>query len=465
MHRRIPLVPHKRPRILTFNFTVGELDLFGKAGFNARGGSLGLEEGQYYCPLAFQDVEVLFVRLVDGGADKLRCYRAADESTDQTKDLPALVGDVAHRHGWIVVFVAAQYASELECFGIPGYGVRQDGATFEPAWKGPEPGRPRVAKFPRFRGQALGLKGAEPETAIIRKYIEAAAPHLRVLDTLPLRPSDAGSRVEWLATDEAASPSALAVKIHLYRTGDPMRGGVLLLPNFGDRTADVALDLLRGPIAEANPSLFDSPEAPWLNDYLPAPALAIENERASAEKELAERMADLESQREAAILRWKWLLDLLITDGDLLKGAVAGALSFLGYSVTDLDQEAGPKREDLRVTSNGYFALVEVKGTERGAAESFVGDLERYQLRYAREKKVSPPPGVLVVNHSRTLDPKMRAERFYRGDAIADRCKASGITALETLWLHRACQDILAGTKTREEVRARIELPGLLAAT
>lgn len=458
---RIVLHPHKRPRILAVNFTPAEVKKLQDGGWSARRGATGLHDGGDFCiPGALQDFEVLLLRIEEGAFEAAK--RPSEDSVVKEPTFAALVHDLWVRGGWTLVFVATSKPDDLSGIALAeDLGVRMFRGLPFPRHLDPPKGVSAPPLFPVFLGQTVWVAEGEPEGEILRAFMNAMrAP--RILDAKPFARHEYGEpNRTWIAGDHSGTGCALAVRFDPQGAYREPHGGILVLPDFNDSVA-VAVALLEGSVVNANPALFDSPESPWLNAYLPHPARELEEQRCAFEKDAGARLLAFEARRDEEIGRYRWLLQLLTSEGSDLVAATAKAFEYLGYTVRDMDEaEAVAKREDLRITDGSFLALVEVKGTKRGPAEDFIGQAIEHANRYARETNGPPPPCVLLVNHSRLLPPDRRPA-FYAATHVKDRLARNGIIAIDSGALHQACQAVLAGNASLESVRARIRVPGIV---
>jgi hypothetical protein len=61
------------------------------------------------------------------------------------------------------------------------------------------------------------------------------------------------------------------------------------------------------------------------------------------------------------------------------------------------------------------------------------------------------------------LHPDRRNPRFYTDSEVHARCVEQLITAIDSVALHRLCQAVLNGEKTKEEARGFLKVePGIL---
>lgn len=155
-----------------------------------------------------------------------------------------------------------------------------------------------------------------------------------------------------------------------------------------------------------------------------------------------------------------------------LKLQVVKMLKILGFDVKDLDEEnrkAGlALKEDVQVTDKDYFALVEVKGTEKGAKATWVRtDLNAHVTEFSRLRKIDPSKlfSMLVFNHDRRINPIDRSQPFAGDPNLVAYCEVSNITLIPIYELYKLCLAVMTGKVTLEGARSEIKNPGLYSFT
>ena len=174
---------------------------------------------------------------------------------------------------------------------------------------------------------------------------------------------------------------------------------------------------------------------------------------------IAAATADLQkAQHDAAGGRRRLLSD----KGESLKDATLEAFQWLGYEVTDRDQEQSPdgggRMEDLGVVDPDEAAwdpIVEVKGYDRGAKAGDVLKMVRHMAR-ARASGRSPSAIWWVINHWRTQSPAERGLVLAGEEALIadDADEDVPLVLIDTVELFRALRAVDEGQVTRDEVRA-----------
>lgn len=491
----IPLIEHKRPRVLMLDFSLEDVTKIQKAGFEARRGASGLLDRKEFCfPFATQDVEVVFAE-VRIGTFTSKEFTPSKDSVEESPFFQDLMREIWNKAGWVVLFISQNTSpEELSKIGIDSVGViSQSNHNI------PESVRELLievsrqsehfahfkaqnlpqAQIPRFRGQAINTS-EEAEAAIIARYAKTAKMSVLTCLNHPFDRRSTGNTPQphiltfgetksfkKLITDNSVDVNVLALKIsnsvsvgwNSKGGGIYENGGILLLPDFGNNNCNVVLALLQEVFTETSPHLFDTPQHPWLEEYQAAPVLHLQNERQLIIDEALLRIEQLNKQIDAAREGYSWLLGLLVSKGDQFASNVVEALRFLDFEVKDVDSSLAPterRREDFHIwdKADSYFAIGEAKttGGSRGAAEEFITKTQNHQARYSRENNQAVPPALLIINYAIDLEPVHRAGRFYQ-DEIIERLEDSAITALSSVALFQMCQFVLEDKLSKESVR------------
>jgi hypothetical protein len=180
------------------------------------------------------------------------------------------------------------------------------------------------------------------------------------------------------------------------RTG---RGLVILLPAPKQAAPELRQQLkvdimaaLRALIEglQASDAPFELPR--WVAGYHWPEELELARKKSELETvaaETAKKITELAIQLE----REQRLKMLLAAKGDLLLDAVADTFQKLGAQV----ERGEPGRDDLVLTWDGQFAVVEVKGKKGSAAEKDAAQLEKWVAGF-KEVRDADAKGILVVN-------------------------------------------------------------------
>jgi hypothetical protein len=200
----------------------------------------------------------------------------------------------------------------------------------------------------------------------------------------------------------------------------------------------------------------------------------VDGRRASAERVVTEHQAAL-ADAEASLRQIRESVDaserLLLTGTDTpLVDVVHKILESFGFEVTDVDQgraEGEPKKEDLRVSDDGWLALCEVKGYSKGGKLSDLGQLNRFSALYAVETGQLPAAMWFVVNQFRGTDPSSRPQLLKGADEDAETFGQHGGLIIDTRDLFRLRKAVVSESISAEAVRAmltgstgRFVLPG-----
>ena len=204
------------------------------------------------------------------------------------------------------------------------------------------------------------------------------------------------------------------------------------------------------------PSDWYTPEEENLAQEIAAATLEVER--------LGEVQAELETKlNEAGTAADSGIRQALWGNGGELVTAVGGVLTDLGFSVRDMDAGlpiGAPKREDLRLTHDGYpdwEAIVEVKGYSGGTRTSDARQIREQRERYTGENSRVPDLTLWLANPHRETDPSSRP----RPDGqVGDTARLIGaVHALSSdlylQWTHvkagRLSQDVVVGSLVRAE--------------
>jgi len=152
------------------------------------------------------------------------------------------------------------------------------------------------------------------------------------------------------------------------------------------------------------------------------------------------------------------------SDEDKLKPQVVKMLKVLDFDVKDLDEE----NKKLGLALKEDFALVEVKGTEKGARATWVRtDLNAHITEFSRLKKIDPSKlcSMLVFNHDRRINPIDRSQPLAGDPNLVAYCEASNITLVPVYELYKLCLAVLTRKVTPDGARAEIKKSGLYSFT
>lgn len=199
-----------------------------------------------------------------------------------------------------------------------------------------------------------------------------------------------------------------------------------------------------------------------LPDWLEAMQFHEDIPRADNIKEVESQISTLETtlseiqEVRAKDSRWKQLVS---ASGDALESIVEDAFSVLGFEVLD----KVPGRRDLRLKSADSYAVVEIKGVSKSAAEANAAQLEKWVNEAFIEHEIHHK-GILVVNTWRNLPLTQRTSADFPHQMLSYSTARNHvlITGLQLLVMVRA---VLAGRNSADELRREIltrigEMPG-----
>ena len=256
---RYVLIEHQRPRIVAIDFSKTEVDRFRRSGFDVRAGTAGFKGGKFLIPRSVEDVEILLIRVQNNSFSKWE-KRVADADSIE-KAFPAfqtLMQEVWEKNGWVLLFVASDtHPANLEYLGFHGIGVEVRGRDYVSALDYyariggrfvDDPGSSAL-EFPRHLGDSVVATDEQPEPAIVGRYVGKAAFQVFFMGShLGLFGVKQSPIV--LLRQDASHRAALAFKIRNWDSVTrSIGGGIAVLPDFGDSTADVALALVKEVIA------------------------------------------------------------------------------------------------------------------------------------------------------------------------------------------------------------------------
>src|SRR3989344_2470037 len=215
----------------------------------------------------------------------------------------------------------------------------------------------------------------------------------------------------------------------------------------------------------------------WLNsdEFIYPEVKTLEGEIVDIQIKAQEQIGNVEKKIQIVRDKTSFLNQALIADDSdafneegKLKPQVVKMFKVLGFKVTDLDEEnkklGQALKEDIQISDSGYFALVEVKGTERGAKASWIRvDLNAHITEYARIKKVETVNlcSMLVFNHERRINPLDRTPPFASDPHLITYCTDSNITLIPIYELYKLCVAVLTDKVSVEDARTKLKNPGL----
>lgn len=469
------LVKYGLPRILAIDFSQKEVKKLIDSGFEVRRASTGVDNGEFLIPCSISDVEIVLFKLTKGCLSEINVRKKSLNSVEDNPCFPTLLEEVWNKRGFSLLFVDNGVTpKELEVLGIENTGVIDINRKYFSASLYNELYRELKEKtpvpiFPCFRGQSIILRDNKLGE-ILKEFIDNRTIDFKVFAVKKClnifnSTNFYETQQNWIITENSSQNGALAVELNTRYREDGKYGGILLLPSFGERNVDVAIALIDRYISQKNPDLFSNGHFKWLDEYKPITVRNLESKKEKIINDALNEISQVDEEIKQEVERTNWITMLLVAKGDELTAFVTKALSFLGFRVVDMDQRNGNrKREDLRIfdDTDDFFALVEVKSSDRGANEKMIRDLQDHQARYSRENNCSIPNSLLVVNHSIRIPPQSRND-FYKATDILERLNDQLITAIDTTYLYDLCQKVLSKEIELHTAKSLIKSgPGIL---
>ena len=210
----------------------------------------------------------------------------------------------------------------------------------------------------------------------------------------------------------------------------------------------------------------------WANNdqYLPPIVSRLKKDNQQIEDASSQRIQTNLDAIEKEMVDAEYLTDLLIADDSnlfpenkKLGSSVHKILEHdLGFKVTDVDKmklDVGESlKEDKWIEDTDYFALVEIKGTERGAKANWIKqDLTAHVREFEIVKEMSGIKSILVFNHERRDPPEERSEPFANDSSLMTFVKKTNMCLLPVYELFKLTRDVKEGEISPEEARNTIK--------
>jgi len=471
------------PRILAFDFTESEVNKIINAGYAAKRGASGLyDNNEYFIPSALQDIEIALVKFGQETCSNLNERKENKKSTLERLETHLLIKEIWSKGGWSLIFVNNDTSPEqLEYLGIENIGFGKNWGRYIEASSSTVRSHRIKLKFPLFKGETIIIEDENPGE-LLRRFFDSGKWMLFAIAEQRVKFNGEDVRQKWIIKDDSASPFALVIMLYrlikfsvgktIMHTAEGQEvevdipgeymGGILILPDFGKKNVDVALNLIQDFIYIENPSLFSKTAHEWLSDYRPTPVKQLYKKREDIEAKMKNEIERINKKIEQEENRYLWLDMLLVGSDDEFRNSVGIALCFLDFEVEDIDKNLSleeRKREDFNIKDplDNSFYIVEAKATKRGASEDFITKTQNHQGSYSRRNKCPIPDAILIMNHSYNLNPNLRSGRFYTDADILARLKEQNIKAVDSIYLHLLCQKILSGKMNKEKAREFIK--------
>jgi hypothetical protein len=246
------------------------------------------------------------------------------------------------------------------------------------------------------------------------------------------------------------------------------RGGLILLPWFGDKNPEVALALLRDVMPALAPQLF-AEQVHWIEkpEYQFPELSRLLEQRDKVKKEYDEILLRLDQKiQEAKSKSQERFQRLMVVEGPDLKSVLTEALTYLGWQIVDVDEYwkrvIRSKEEDLWLFERNDFKVEEKLGKETvlliairsgpgGAADEDALLLQRYKGRRMQEFGNTKMKSILIGNYFAAQDASLRPNPF--SGRMADEALKDGNALLTTVELFRAIKAQKEGKLFVEDIR------------
>jgi hypothetical protein len=167
----------------------------------------------------------------------------------------------------------------------------------------------------------------------------------------------------------------------------------------------------------------------------------------------------------------KYLLGSLISDdsslfskGEKLSDHIHKIFDVdLGFNVTDIDEKKLELNQSLKEDKwikddDNFFALLEIKGTEKGAKANWIRkDLNAHIKEFETNENINKVPAFLVFNHERRVAPKKRNTAFKDDPGLLKFCEKSKINLIPVYELFKMVRDVRKGVLSKKDARNRIK--------
>lgn len=211
----------------------------------------------------------------------------------------------------------------------------------------------------------------------------------------------------------------------------------------------------------------------WANSeqYLPTKVQKLRSEIESIATEANEKIKKHNQQIKDELSGSEYLTNMLIADdSDLFTEDKKLSVSIhkvledgLGFKVTNVDEmrlQVGESlKEDKWIEDGDFFALVEIKGTERGAKANWIRqDLTAHIREFEVVKDVTDINSVLIFNHERREAPEKRNTPFAGDSDLMTFSQKSHICLLPVYELFKLVKAVEEGSLTPIEAREQIKM-------
>lgn len=280
---------------------------------------------------------------------------------------------------------------------------------------------------------------------------------------IDLREAERSFKVRVLAQSADGLPIAL-----LIQRG---RGGIILLPWFGDKNLEVALYLLREGIPVLAPQLF-AEQGHWIekSEYQFPELSRLQEQKEKVQKEYEEILRRLDGKiQEAKSKSQEKFQRLLIAENAELKTALVDSLNYLGWQIVDVDEYWKRvirskdedfwlfERNDLKIEEKlgkETVLLLMIRSGQGGASDEDALLLQRYKGRRMQEFGNTRMKSVLIGNYFSGQDVAQRPNPF--SSRMAEDAQKDGNALLTTAELFRAIKAQKEGKLFIEDIRKQV---------
>lgn len=220
------------------------------------------------------------------------------------------------------------------------------------------------------------------------------------------------------------------------------RGGVLILPDMGDKAA-VACALVAETLPALNPDLFPEFEGSrWVHrpEYELPRVLELDAEmrdvKAKADKTIEEINRAIVAERDQ---NQDWYTLLRGTGRELVE-AVIRTLAKLGFEkIVDVDIEekepSGGPRKDIQIHDRSPVLVIDVKGVQGHPEDGEATQSEKHALMRVHEWNRADVKALTIINHQRNLPPYERDQQAYRKEIVNNAIRTRlGLMTTWDLW-------------------------------
>ena len=212
----------------------------------------------------------------------------------------------------------------------------------------------------------------------------------------------------------------------------------------------------------------------WANKdfYLPSKVQKLRKNEKEIIEQHQQQLEQIKNETKQAMNEAEYLSNMLIADDsdsfpDDKKLSVSVQIVLqndLGFKVTNVDEmrlNAGKSlKEDIWVKDNdGFFALGEIKGTDKGAKASWIKlDLNAHIKEFEVLKGITGLNSILIFNHERRTEPEDRNRPFLGDSDLIEYCIRSNICLLPVYELFKLARDVKEGLVSAKEARDKIKI-------